>query len=78
MCHVLDVLCNRSELTANRETNKKRILEIRQKRFSGQNPQEREHLCTKPLTDAFLKGKPFRQREAAISSKDIKAAVARM
>lgn len=42
-----------------------------------QTPQECEYLCTKPLTDAFLKGNPFRQCEAAISLKDIKAAVAR-
>lgn len=58
--------------------NNKKILEIVQKKCSAQNPQEHEHLCTKPVTDAFLKGNPFRQREAAISLKDIKAAVARI
>lgn len=42
-----------------------------------QTPQEREYFCKKPLADAFLKGNPFRQCEAAISLKDIKAAVAR-
>lgn len=79
MCVALDVLCHRNELTENRETNNsnKRNLEIWQKKFGAQNPQEREHLCTKPLTDAFFKVNPFRQRQAAISLKDIKAAVAR-
>lgn len=79
MCAAIDTFCNRNELAENTEANNriKRDIEICHGKFSAQNPQKREHLCTKPLMDAFCKGNPFRQREVAISVKDIKAAVAR-
>lgn len=80
MWDVLDALSNSSKLRENRKincnNNKKGILKFGRKN-AVQTPQECEYLCTKPLTDAFLKGNPFRQSEAAISLKDIKAAVAR-
>lgn len=81
MWDVLDAFGNSIKLRENRKinssnNNKKGILKFGRKN-AVQTPQECEYLCTKPLTDAFLKGNPFRQCEAAISLKDIKAAVAR-
>lgn len=84
MWDVLDAFSNSIQLRENGKINssnnkiikKKGILKSGRKN-AVQTPQECEYLCTKPLTDAFLKGNPFRQCEAAISLKDIKAAVAR-